>query len=60
MLADEITPLMEVAGINHEAMTDNGLQFVRRTYKTGNSYFIANKGDKAVDAWVPLVTKPHR
>ncbi|GAB3905065.1 glycosyl hydrolase [Mucilaginibacter boryungensis] len=54
LLSDEITPLMEVAGITREAMTDNGLQFVRRTYKTGNSYFVANKGDKAVDTWVPL------
>jgi hypothetical protein len=57
LLSDEITPLMEIAGITREAMTDNGLQFVRRTYKTGNSYFIANKGDKAVDAWVPLAIK---
>jgi len=30
---------MEVAGASRETMTDMGLQFVRRTYKTGNSYF---------------------
>ncbi|QKJ30188.1 glycoside hydrolase family 2 protein [Mucilaginibacter mali] len=54
LLSDEVTPLMAVAGIGREEMTDSGLQFVRRTYKTGNSYFISNKTDKVVDGWVPL------
>lgn len=54
LLSDEVTPLMEVAGIGREDMTDQGLQFVRRTYKTGNSYFVSNKTDKVIDGWVPL------
>jgi hypothetical protein len=43
LMADDIMPLLDAAGINRERMTDNGLQFVRRTYKNGNSYFIANE-----------------
>ncbi|MES2279456.1 MAG: glycosyl hydrolase [Bacteroidota bacterium] len=57
LLSDEVVPLMEVAGINREGMTDMGLQFVRRTYKTGNSYFVSNKSDKAVEGWVPVASK---
>ncbi|WP_183559643.1 glycosyl hydrolase [Mucilaginibacter sp. SP1R1] len=54
LIADDISSLLDGAGINREPMTDAGLQFVRRTYQNGNSYFIANKGDKAVDGWVNL------
>jgi hypothetical protein len=57
LMSDEVTPLMETAGISRESMTDAGLQFVRRTYKTGNSYFVANKTDKAFDGWVQLAGK---
>jgi hypothetical protein len=57
LIADEVTPLLEVAGIRRESMSDLGLQFVRRTYKTGNSYFVANKTDKTVDSWVLLTGK---
>jgi hypothetical protein len=54
LIADDIAPLLDAAGINRERMTDGGLQFVRRTYKNGNSYFIANNSDKAIDGWVGL------
>jgi hypothetical protein len=54
LIANEISFLLNNAGINRESMTDDGLQFVRRTYKNGNSYFIANHGDKAVNNWVNL------
>lgn len=54
LIADDIMPLLDAAGINRERMTDDGLQFVRRTYKNGNSYFVANNSDKAIDGWVRL------
>ncbi|MBM3861303.1 MAG: glycoside hydrolase [Verrucomicrobia bacterium] len=34
-----------------------GLQFIRRAVADGRYYFIANQGDKAVDAFVPLATQ---
>jgi hypothetical protein len=54
LIADDITSLLDAAGINREQMTDNGLQFVRRTYKNGNSYFISNNGGNPVNGWVDL------
>jgi hypothetical protein len=57
IMADEVTPLLTVAGIGREMMYDNGLQALRRQYKTGKSYFIKNNTDKAVDGWVPIATK---
>ncbi|MDN5284612.1 MAG: alpha-L-rhamnosidase [Mucilaginibacter sp.] len=54
LITGDILSLLDAAGINRERMTDNGLQFVRRTYKNGNSYFIANNSDKAIDGWVEL------
>jgi hypothetical protein len=57
LMADDMPRLLAAANIRREAMTDDGLQFVRRQYKNGNSYFIANKSDKAIDGWVPLSVK---
>ncbi len=54
LMADDIASLLDAAGINREQMTDKGLQFVRRTYKNGNSYFITNNGGNQVDGWVDL------
>lgn len=34
-----------------------GLQFIRRAVEGGRYYFIANQGNKSVDAFVPLATK---
>jgi len=57
LMADEVVPLLEMAGVARETLTDNGLSFVRRTFKTGDSYFIDNKSDKPIDGWVPLTVK---
>ncbi|MET3499206.1 hypothetical protein ABIC45_000797 [Mucilaginibacter rubeus] len=54
LIADDIAPLLDAAGINREQMTDKGLQFVRRTYENGNSYFITNSGGNQVNGWVDL------
>ncbi len=54
LISDEVVPLLEVAGVSRETLTDNDLLFIRRTFKNGNSYFIDNKSDKVIDGWVPL------
>jgi hypothetical protein len=57
LIGDDVEKLLNAANIRRETMTDNDLQFTRRKYKTGNSYFIANKGDKVLNAWVPVEVK---
>jgi hypothetical protein len=57
LMADDMASLLDAAGISREQMTDKGLQFVRRTYKNGNSYFITNEGDNEVNGWVNLSAK---
>jgi hypothetical protein len=57
VIADDVTALLTAAGIKRETMTDEGLQFVRRTHASGYNYFISNPGSKAVQAWVPLAVK---
>ncbi|WPU91513.1 glycosyl hydrolase [Mucilaginibacter sabulilitoris] len=57
LIADDIASLLDAADINREQMTDKGLQFVRRIYKNGNSYFITNNGDNEVNGWVNLTIK---
>ena len=52
----DLKRMLSVAGVRREAMTDQGLQFVRRKHGTGNLYFILNRGDKPLDGWVPLQT----
>ena len=49
--------MLSAAGVRREPCVDFGLQFVRRTHAEGYHYFIANRGDKAVDGWVPLGTR---
>jgi hypothetical protein len=57
LMADEMTTLLENAGVPRESMTDLGLSMVRRQYKNGDSYFVDNKSDKTIDTWVPLTVK---
>jgi hypothetical protein len=43
------------AHIRPESMFDQpGLMCIRRAFSDGRYYFIANRGDKAIDRWVPL------
>ncbi len=45
------------AGVARETMTDlAGVQFIRRAFAGGRHYFIANRGDKPFDGWMPLAT----
>lgn len=57
IMADDLTDLLTAANIKREPMTDSGLQFTRRTFGDGNSYFVVNKSDKAMATWVPISVK---
>jgi hypothetical protein len=51
--------LMKVLGqtrVHREPMAEMGLRLVRRKSDWGRSYFVVNRGEKAVDGWVPLGT----
>ena len=45
------------AGVSREAMFDHaGLMCIRRSIEGGRYYFIANRGEQAVESWIPLAT----
>jgi hypothetical protein len=46
--------LLDRAGVSREPMVDHGLQFVRRADAAGTTYFIANRGERAVDGWIRI------
>lgn len=56
LLGADATALLQAAGVKREPMADLGLHFVRRAHADGFDYFIANRGDRAIDGWVTLGT----
>jgi hypothetical protein len=56
-MGKNLDQLLYFAGIRREQMVDNGISFTRRENKTGNSYFILNRGDKVFAGWLPLHVK---
>lgn len=46
--------LLRYANVRREAMVENNLRFVRRSYAKGNYYFITNWGEQTFNGWVPL------
>ena len=58
VLVGDADALLAKAGVACETMVDHArLLFIRRKLGDGRYYFIANRGDKAVDGWLPLATK---
>jgi hypothetical protein len=53
---DDAEPLLARLGVPREAMTDSGLQFVRRRHPAGREYFVVNRSETAFDGWLPLAT----
>jgi len=44
-----------IAGVQRETLFDQpGLMCIRRGFNGGLHYFIANRGDQAIDSWLPL------
>ncbi|MBE7171869.1 MAG: glycoside hydrolase family 2 protein [Williamsia sp.] len=54
LLGDNLPQLLQTAGIRRESMVDQSLQFVRRAYNGGTTYFIKNGGTRKLEDWVPL------
>jgi polygalacturonase len=53
----DLPEMLKQLGVRREAMTEQGLWFVRRARADGGrDYFIANRGTRGVDGWVPLGT----
>ncbi|HEX8291637.1 MAG TPA: glycosyl hydrolase [Pyrinomonadaceae bacterium] len=57
LLGDDLTKLLAHAGTRREAMVEQGLRFARRTHAGGGLYFILNRGDGAVEGWVPVASR---
>ena len=56
LLGDDAEAQLARLGVPREAMTDFGLQLVRRRTATGRDYFVVNRGETAFDGWLPLAT----
>ncbi|HEX6068952.1 MAG TPA: glycosyl hydrolase, partial [Longimicrobiaceae bacterium] len=54
LVGGELAELLAHAGVRREALTDRGLEFIRRRHDDGTTYFIANWSEEALDGWVPL------
>lgn len=54
LLGDNLDELMDQASVKRESMIDLGLEYMRRSHETGNTYFITNWGDDLIDEWIPL------
>jgi hypothetical protein len=54
LIGDDLEALLSRAGVTREALVDQGLQFARRRYGNGRSYFLVNSGEREVTGWIPL------
>jgi hypothetical protein len=52
----DLSQLGEATGVSREALTDGGLEFVRRNHPQGRIYFVHNAGKEGINGWVPLGT----
>ena len=57
LIADDLEAMLGEIGIQREPMVDLGLLFARRADEIGRFYFISNRGDRAIDGWVPLAMR---
>jgi len=51
---DDLEAALTAAGVAREALVDRGLMFARRVDDRGRVYFVANRGDRRVDGWIPF------
>jgi hypothetical protein len=57
MLVGPLEPALAQTRSQRESLFDSqGLMCIRRAVSDGRYYFIANRGEKPVDGWVPLAT----
>jgi len=56
-LGNDLQALLDAAQVTREQFANKGLQFVRRSWAYGKTYFITNPGDKIVEGYVKLAVK---
>jgi len=54
VLIDDVPDLLPRTAARREALVDEGLQFVRRSFDGGTHYFVVNRAETAVEGWLPL------
>jgi hypothetical protein len=52
--SSDLESLLSSGKVQREALTDNGLEFIRRRDGNGWIYFVVNLGQKGVDQWLDL------
>ena len=57
LAGDDLTALLQEAGVQREPMADRGLAFTRRQHERGHHYFLANLGADPIEGWLPLGTE---
>lgn len=59
VVSEDMNALLTTASIRKESLTAKGLQFVRRKNPDGQTYFITNRTDKALNDWFVINSKPN-
>jgi len=54
LLADHVEQALAKRGILREALTDTGIQFIRRSFEGGKYYYLVNHSGKDIDTELPL------
>jgi hypothetical protein len=54
VIAPKVEEGLEKTDSPRETMTDSGLRFVRRVHDHGYEYFLVNRSDHEIAAWIPL------
>ncbi|MFZ0280174.1 MAG: glycosyl hydrolase, partial [Bacteroidales bacterium] len=57
LLGNDLNDLLSFAGVRHETMVENNIQFTRRINKEGYCYLVINNGEKLFDGWITLQVK---
>lgn len=56
LFVGDIESALGATDVKRETMVDSGVLFTRRAFDGGHHYFLANRGDKPLDGWLPLAT----
>ncbi len=58
VIVGELELAIMTAGVAREALVDHpGLQYARRAVGGGRTYFLANRGERTLDRWLPLAVQ---
>ena len=57
LVGADLGQMLQEAGVQREALVDDGLEYIRRKRPGGVDYFLVNRGENAFDAWMPINAK---